>query len=104
MIEASAPSTGESLACVTKCCARPTGDSHGITRGPTQRRGGAKRRPHCLEVGKEQRGQQQTLIKVYGPELRRVLALAKNLRPRWWQLHKLPGRRGYRLSAQRRQG
>jgi len=25
MIEAGAPSTGKSLACVTKCCARPTG-------------------------------------------------------------------------------
>jgi hypothetical protein len=49
MIEASAPSTGKSLACVTKWCVRPTGGSHGrATRGPAQcegprERGKAKR-------------------------------------------------------------
>jgi hypothetical protein len=52
MIEASAPSTGKSLACVTKWCARPTGGSHGrTTDAPAQGRGGAKRRPRlggCL--------------------------------------------------------
>ena len=47
MIEAGAPSTGSFVAMLRRC-ARPTGVSHGITRGPAQRRGGAKRRPHCL--------------------------------------------------------
>ena len=33
MREAGAPSTGKSLACVTKCFARPTGGNHGRTAG-----------------------------------------------------------------------
>src|SRR5215204_5313650 len=38
--------------CCTKRHARPTGGSHGrTTRGPTQRRGGAKRRPRRVRWG-----------------------------------------------------
>src|SRR5215212_11295237 len=49
MREAGAPSTGKSLACVTKCCARPTGGSHGrTTDAPAQRGEGAKHRPRCF--------------------------------------------------------
>jgi hypothetical protein len=33
MREAGAPSTGKLLACVTTCCARPTGGNHGRTAG-----------------------------------------------------------------------
>ena len=47
MIEAGATSTGVLAARYIEC-ASPTGDSHGITRGPAQRRGDAKRRPRCV--------------------------------------------------------
>src|SRR5215203_3296254 len=69
MIEASAPSTGKSLACVTKCCARPTGDSHGITRGPTQRRGGAKRRPRCRRMSQYNAANKAGATESPGPQM-----------------------------------
>src|ERR687890_111283 len=54
MIEAGAPSTGKSLACVTKCRARPTGGSHGrTTEAPAQGRGGAMLRPCQSRLGKK---------------------------------------------------
>src|SRR5215213_6742855 len=56
MIEAGAPSTGKSLACVTKCCARPTGGSHGrTTEGPAQRGEGAKHWPRRKRLRKAAR-------------------------------------------------